>query len=101
MAVSFKDKQKYIKQANQLGMPPLLLDWRIKMGFPTQHITATELVDGKYVCGKFDQSVRTAEKPEKTPVGHSYPPRHAPVNTVRASEVKVTVKRSKLRKKPI
>lgn len=99
MGVPFKQRQQYIDQANDAGIPPLLLDWRLKMGFPIQHIAATGIVNGKYVYGKFDQSVRTLEKPEKTPFEHNYPPRHTPDHTPASPKIKVTVKRSKLPKK--
>ncbi len=61
----YQDKGAQIAKAQKAGILPALLKWRLHNGFPHQHMAATELVNGKYVEGKFEQGDNTLEKKKK------------------------------------
>lgn len=95
--VDFYKRQQLIKQARQTAIPPMLLKWRIDMGFPVQHLRATDIIDGQYTEGRFTQVEKPVKKPEKTPAASIYPPRHTPAVTSLANGVKIIRKKSKLK----
>lgn len=85
-----------ISEATNIPYP--LLEWRINNGFPVRKFRATELVDGELVNGEFDMPLGDPEKPDKNPVTHSYPPRSSPATVKSSNGVKITIKKSKLKK---
>lgn len=92
MAIPYRDKQKFANRAARAGIPPGLLKWREVMGFPTQHLDATELVGDQYRHGKFEQGEFDPKKTEKNRDVYNYPPRHPPVKHT------VTYKRTRIPK---
>jgi len=56
------------------GILPPFLKWRIQNGFPAQHITTTELVDGEYIKRTFEQGAPPIKKPKNNNRGiHTHP----------------------------
>ena len=63
--VQHRDKKEHFINARKAGILPPLLKWRMQNGFPVQHMAATEVLDGEYIDGTFEQGIFIAEKPIK------------------------------------
>jgi len=66
------------------------------MGFPVYHLAATELVDGDYVEGAFEQGDNTPKKHEKNVHEQTHYPTDSPQYKAMANKIKVTYKKHPL-----
>ena len=92
-----KNKTRHATKAIGNGILPALLRWRIQNGFPAEHMAATEIVNGKYIEGKFTQGDNTPKKQKENIQFVEYTPRYAPGVGSGGRCVKIVFKRSKLK----
>ena len=97
MSVKRKDRHYFIQQAINSNIPPGLLAWRERMGFPIEHLDATGMVGDRYVYETFDQGNFDAKKTEKKLYEKIGTSRYIPGSSAPHNRVKVSYRKTRIK----